>query len=263
MSNLLKTIVILLAITTAVYCTVDEYDRMKKSTLKLVVQIYRHGARYPIYDKTYDAAEQKKMNGELTPVGIRQQFELGRKLRAEYITSSRAFLSTSYNPQELYVRSTDVTRYLFIYQILINLQNSFYLKQFLKRTLMSAESQLAGLYPYGTGPKIPTQVQGYSADQKKQILDAPYKFFDQSISQDMTDDANAIPNGYQPIPIHTISQNQDKLLLGMSYGCPNSQKWTAQNKQSDEGKELTKSQGHYLQVCQNYDKRQTQKACLF
>ncbi|EAR82335.3 histidine phosphatase family (branch 2) protein (macronuclear) [Tetrahymena thermophila SB210] len=217
MSNLLKTIVILLAITTAVYCTVDEYDRMKKSTLKLVVQIYRHGARYPIYDKTYDAAEQKKMNGELTPVGIRQQFELGRKLRAEYITSSRAFLSTSYNPQELYVRSTDVTR-----------------------TLMSAESQLAGLYPYGTGPKIPTQVQGYSADQKKQILDAPYKFFDQSISQDMTDDANAIPNGYQPIPIHTISQNQDKLLLGMSYGCPNSQKWTAQNKQSDEWKRINK-----------------------
>ncbi|KAL4426737.1 hypothetical protein ABPG74_006109 [Tetrahymena malaccensis] len=215
MSNFLKSFVILLALATTIYCQVDEYDRMKKSTLKLVVQIYRHGARYPIYD-TYDYTEQKAMNGELTPVGIRQHFELGRKLKAEYI-DKRGFLSSSYNPQELFVRSTDVTR-----------------------TLMSAESQLAGLYPYNSGPKIPDAVQGLAADQKKKILDAPYQFFDQTISQTMTDDANAIPNGFQPIPIHTVDQKLDKLLLGVSYGCPNSQKWTAQNKQSDEWNRINK-----------------------
>lgn len=54
------------------------------------------------------------------------------------------------------------------------------------RTLMSAESLLLGLYPLGTGPLLPAA------------------------------DAPALPSAYQPIPIHTIPQKDDTLLVADS-----------------------------------------------
>jgi lysosomal acid phosphatase len=51
------------------------------------------------------------------------------------------------------------------------------------RTLMSAESFLSGLYPADTGPSLPNSTQ------------------------------SALPNAYQPVPIHTVPKNQDNLLL--------------------------------------------------
>ncbi len=51
------------------------------------------------------------------------------------------------------------------------------------RTLMSAESLLFGLYPLGTGPLLPET------------------------------DTAALPSAYQPIPIHTVPQKDDTLLV--------------------------------------------------
>jgi lysosomal acid phosphatase len=51
------------------------------------------------------------------------------------------------------------------------------------RTLMSAESLLLGLYPLSTGPKLPHS------------------------------EIDALASGYQPIPIHTLPLEQDKLLV--------------------------------------------------
>lgn len=51
------------------------------------------------------------------------------------------------------------------------------------RTLMSAQSFLMGLYPLGTGPTLPDSSQ------------------------------SALPESFQPIPIHTIPRDQDTLLL--------------------------------------------------
>lgn len=56
------------------------------------------------------------------------------------------------------------------------------------RTLMSAASLLSGLYPLGTG----------------QHLDGAKQF--------------ALPQGFQPIPIHTMPQHNDQLLLMKSTG---------------------------------------------
>ncbi len=52
----------------------------------------------------------------------------------------------------------------------------------LNRTIMSAEACLLGLYPLGTGPSLP----------KTKIP--------------------ALPGFYQPIPVHTLPQDQDRLL---------------------------------------------------
>ena len=56
----------------------------------------RHGAIYP---KTtlYDGSEMKKFQGKLTPVGMRQQYNLGTYLSAEYIYH-RKMTTPHFNP---------------------------------------------------------------------------------------------------------------------------------------------------------------------
>lgn len=82
-------------------------------------------------------------------LGKMQQFELGKWLRNRYI----GFLPEQYSERDIYIRSTDVDR-----------------------TLMSAEVNLAGLYP-------PEGIQVWDPDLK-----------------------------WQPVPIHTIPENEDPVL---------------------------------------------------
>ncbi|XP_073427070.1 testicular acid phosphatase homolog isoform X2 [Dendrobates tinctorius] len=122
--------------------------------------VYRHGDRSPI--DTYPTDPYKDTvwdNGlqQLTQVGIRQQYELGKYLRMRY----DQFLSPMYKKEEIYVRSTDYDR-----------------------TLMSAQANLAGLYP-------PNGTQQWHPD---------------------------IP--WQPIPVHTVPISQDRLLKFPSKDCP-------------------------------------------
>ncbi|XP_069596985.1 testicular acid phosphatase homolog isoform X2 [Ranitomeya imitator] len=128
--------------------------------LTFVVVVYRHGDRSPI--DTYPTDPYKDTvwdNGlqQLTQAGIRQQYELGKYLRMRY----EQFLSPAYKKEEIYVRSTDYDR-----------------------TLMSAQANLAGLYP-------PNGTQQWHPD---------------------------IP--WQPIPVHTVPVSQDRLLNFPSKDCP-------------------------------------------
>ncbi|XP_031767348.1 prostatic acid phosphatase-like isoform X2 [Galleria mellonella] len=86
--------------------------------------IYRHGDRTPVECYPTDPWRNESLwpvkFGQLTNIGKRQHFALGQWLRQRY----SHLLSTEFEPTELHVRSTDVDR-----------------------TLMSAQANLAGMYP--------------------------------------------------------------------------------------------------------------------
>lgn len=172
-------------------------------SLIFVIETYRHGAREPIRD--YWNAKEFKSKGELTPVGMRQHYILGQLLRSEYI-DSLGFLSQSYDSTELYVYSTNVNR-----------------------TIMSAQSQLYGMYPLGSGPKVPDNVN-FS------LMIPP---FNDSTVQLTVDDSSALPNQHQPIPVHTNRIDQEYLLRSWDPNvCKVNKKWYQEQYNTTAYKEL-------------------------
>jgi lysosomal acid phosphatase len=127
--------------------------------LIFAIDIIRHGDRNPAVEIPTAPYVWKEGLGELTPSGMRQEYQLGSKLRKKYIDQYH-LLPVKYQSSVMYVRSSAFNR-----------------------TLMSAQSLLLGLYPLGTGPKLAIKNQ------------------------------SALPNAYQPIPIHTIPQKQETLLI--------------------------------------------------
>ncbi|CAF1417773.1 unnamed protein product [Rotaria sordida] len=136
--------------------------------------LFRHGDRTPIRTFPTDPTQEKDWPngfGQLTIAGIQQHYRLGKYLRNRY----ESILNTNYVASEIYVRSTDYDR-----------------------TLMSAQSNLAGLYPL----------------------------------YNITDDKIPI----QPIPIHTVLEKED-FLLGVS-DCPRYNQVENDTYQSDEFKNM-------------------------
>ena len=96
--------------------------------LIFAIDIVRHGDRTPIIP----APDMEKIwpygVGQLTPKGMRQEYDLGTFLRRRYVDEYH-LLPKHYDPNTMIVRSSSMPR-----------------------TLMSAQSLLLGLYPLGTGP---------------------------------------------------------------------------------------------------------------
>ena len=94
-----------------------------------IIEVCRHGFRTPTAFYPWDTLW-TNAPGELVPVGMRMHFLLGSELRQRYVVEE-SLLQPSYNASTAYFRSTDVNR-----------------------TIMSAQSQLMGLFPPPTGPVL-------------------------------------------------------------------------------------------------------------
>ncbi|KAM4617529.1 lysosomal acid phosphatase isoform 2-T2 [Discoglossus pictus] len=159
--------------------------------LRSVTVVYRHGDRSPVKAYPKDMHQESAWPqgfGQLTQIGMKQHWDLGQELRARY----KGFLNESYDHHEIYVRSTDVDR-----------------------TLMSAESNLAGLYP-----------------------PAGSQIFNPNIS-------------WQPIPVHTVPESKDKLLKFPITPCPLYQKLLEETRRSAEYENMTRDNLDFLQMVAN------------
>ncbi|CAI4224746.1 unnamed protein product [Auanema sp. JU1783] len=97
--------------------------------LLFVQTVWRHGDRAPVMTYPLDEHQESAWPngwGELTTLGMKQQYALGKVLRKRYIDEKYQFISKRYNPKEIYIRSTDVNR-----------------------TLLSAYSNIAGMFSQG------------------------------------------------------------------------------------------------------------------
>ncbi|KAI4831343.1 hypothetical protein KUCAC02_000890 [Chaenocephalus aceratus] len=128
--------------------------------LVYVTVLFRHGDRSPVKAYPTDPYQEHDWPqgfGQLSQVGMKQHFELGQFLRNRY----KGFLNDSYDRNQIHVRSTDYDR-----------------------TLMSAESNLAGLYP-------PAGQQVFNPNMP-----------------------------WQPIPVHTVPKSEERLLNYPLDDCP-------------------------------------------
>ena len=156
-----------------------------KSEEKIIFawQIHRHGARAPykgvvnntdVYHENWTEIE------ELTEVGKRMLYLLGVKTRKRYVDKYN-LLSKEYNPQEIYIRSTDVNR-----------------------TIESIESLLQGLYPIGTGPD---HSRVFPPNKKY------YNEFEKIIESYNLSDGSALPFKMSIEPIHLFYKPKHEFQL--------------------------------------------------
>ncbi|MFA6075526.1 MAG: histidine phosphatase family protein [Negativicutes bacterium] len=103
-----------------------------QETLVYSVCMVRHGDRTPWSDAGFTNIHYKwpYSLGELTPLGINQEYQVGKLYREKYVDRWH-LLNPQYQNGSVFVLSTEMNR-----------------------TVMSGQSLLTGLYPPGTGPKL-------------------------------------------------------------------------------------------------------------
>lgn len=173
--------------------------------LLFVAELCRHGDRSPLVEFPSDALPVSRWPegvGQLTAIGQRAHYELGQRLRERYVDTG--FLSSSYSVGEIYVRSTDVDR-----------------------TLMSAQSQMAGLFPPGSPRNDDVRV----------------KFGKDALHEN----EGGLPHLFQPVPIHTVARTDDMVLLPGA-NCPRHIQLMAEKRNSDEFVAKMKQEADFLKT---------------
>lgn len=149
-----------------------------------LAEVCRHGARSPLQPMNWDQdGRWSESSGQLTAAGMRQHYLLGCQLRRRYPD----LFNHSYSAELFKVVSTDVDR-----------------------TIMSAEAQLLGLFPRGQmlgNASYAVPPLNISSSDDSYLLDL---------------EAEALPNHFQPIAVH--SKNASFLLALQLESCPKLQR---------------------------------------
>ncbi|XP_028408420.1 prostatic acid phosphatase-like [Dendronephthya gigantea] len=149
----------------SVLCFLYFVSGQKENDLELKMSnvLYRHGDRSPVatFPKDEHKSYWKQGLGQLTEIGMKQEFLMGKFLKKRYL---QTILNQTYLRKQVHCRSSDRDR-----------------------CLMSAEAQMAGLYP-------PLYLNPQPNKKEWQF--------------------------WQLIPIHTVPKNLDMLLRPYDYNCP-------------------------------------------
>lgn len=160
------------------------------SRLLFVYEHFRHGNRGPTFKnnnkKNIDMYGVEWDNsGELTPIGLRKQYLLGRHNKMKY----NNFLSEQYDPNEIEIYSSP-----------------------LRRTIMSAQAQLHGMYSE-YGQKIPENLKSYAYPE----IDV-----NEEMKKEITKlDSNDYYLNNQIIPIQEVDLLEFNTILLDESICPN------------------------------------------
>jgi hypothetical protein len=159
-----------------------------------IVEVFRHGARGPLAG--YDPSWSLDQWGVLTPVGMRQQYILGKVLSQKY---SKFFQSSTYNYTQIYML-TDTT----------------------PRCIQSAYAQFYGLY-LGYGPSL-------SNSYPAQLAVPPYQDARVQNLAASLPNTEAIANNDVPNLVNIVDSLNAVIFQGHDgFYCPNVAQWIIQN----------------------------------
>jgi len=180
-------LILLLVLSTLAYLAVcgDKPDQ--------IIELFRHGARGPLsaYDQSWSLDEW----GVLTPVGMRQQYILGKVLAQKYPQQ----FSDPYNYSQIYMIS-DTT----------------------PRCIQSAVTQLYGMY-LGTGPSL-------NSNYPRELAVPPYEDARVKSIADSLANVEAIPYNHIPEIVNIVDTSNAVIFQGdTGLYCPNYVTWETEN----------------------------------
>jgi len=167
-----------------------------------IIEIFRHGARGPV--GAYDPSWPVNQWGVLTPVGMRQQYILGKVLSQKYSN----LLQSAYNSSQIYMLS-DVT----------------------PRCIQSAYAQFYGMY-LGFGPSL-------NASYPTQLAVPPYQ--DARVQQLAASlpNSEAILNNNIPNIVNIVDSTNAMIFQGdRGFYCPNDANWVIENTNDTRAQEV-------------------------
>ena len=186
-----------------------------------VTEVCRHGSRAPSNPELCPWDEDGRWDnswGELTAVGMRMHFLLGSELRRRYVLN-HPVIGPQYNSTQIYVRSTDYNR-----------------------TIMSAQSQLMGLFPPPTGATVPENLANVAVP--------PINVQNEDYIVDELQ-GRALPAQFQSSPVHVVPLTEDWILFA-TYTCYNLDE-AIQNPIYDEiTTNITKSNPGFIEALQPF-----------
>lgn len=152
----------------------------------LAAELTRNGATAPMRLYPWDEGAWTVGAGELTAAGLRQQYLIGTQMRYRYLTQQN-LITANATQSQVYILSTDAGR-----------------------TIMSAEAQVLGLYPPGTGLSLTAA----------QIAEAVPPITVTNLAQLEEDlGSAALPEYAAIVPVHGVEINTSTTLRPFDGGC--------------------------------------------